>query len=1311
MASLRASESPECVKKRLDQSKTSMVSLRASESPECAKNRLDQSKTSMASLRASEPSECVKKRLDQSKISMASLRTKIVSVENAMLNFHVQINEGPDYVCTVCHRMMYKLSVSAYNRANYSKCSPDIIESVQLLEYVSSDGNQWVCRTCDRVLRNGKLPAQAKANNLHLPPVPPELACLNALEVRLVCLRVPFMKMVALPVGKQRCIHGPAVNVPSKLNAICNLLPRLPSQTELIPIKFKRKLHFKGHYLYDYVCPQRVMRALTWLKSNNPLYSNVLINFEWEVDASKDDSDLFTGLTGDSSNAEANINSKKSVVVTDYDLHYNVMVDLANDNNYTIIDVPGRPGDCLFDCVARQLPSDFSEHVDGTALRAMTVEYLYRNPCVNGIHRVYFVSDDALGIPNGATVTSEEKWQLYLHGLAADMWADHVAIQAVADVLNVAISILSSITKDTVLVSPLDQGLTSQCTLNVGLIHEQHYVAFDTCSSVSSNNQTDKLCNDGTCETISDETFEEGDQHSRLITGGSQTCTFLLSDEPECQIHSIAPAEGQHPMNIIKDVHFELMCNPDKFPFGMGCFNETRTQKLTYRKYFQQRLLDVDGRFARDLDYLFAAQYIVESKQIFDDASNFIWRQKPSTQLTARDAKSSSKIEQNVRNDKAYAFLKNVRGSPPYYQKTFYELLAMIRQLGTPTWFFTLSAADMKWPDTIRMIARQHGVSYSDDDIKNLSFEERSKWLRQNPITATRHFQYRLATFFKEFLKSSAHPLGEIVDEAVRIEFQNRGSPHAHCVLWVKNAPKFGEQTDQEVCDFIDKYVSCSIPEEEGQLKELVLSLQKHRHSSYCKRNRKCRFSFPHPPSTCTLIARPPIDTELPNYSDALIKVRQHLLQNNIDISLAELFQCTNVDPSHYEQGLRNTTRGNKVVLQRDPCECNINNYNSSVLLAWQANMDVQYVMDAYACVMYVASYIMKHEKSMGELLKQVANEVRDEDLSAQLRKVGTAFLTHREVSAQETVYRILSMPMKRLSRTVIFVDTNPKHQRIAVLKRLDMLNRMEDDDTDVFQKSLVDRYQHRPSQIGSMSFAEFAAKYVTRYQRGDDEVTDTIPNSDDSDETVSSQIVLTNGYGRMSKRRREAVIRFRRYNKDAEPSNWYRAKLMLYHPWYNEDVDLLGGYDTYEQHYNSVRDAAVAVEQKYSYANVDDISYDFDGFPEHAWDQMAPSNQEGQLRSMNEGTDNLTDLSQEDLLANARILAQSSDAGRIQSRYESAANASEIQPNEYRQMMRQLNDKQKEIVMFHRNWCKEAVKALRNDQPVKPYNVFMSGS
>ena len=97
--------------------------------------------------------------------------------------------------------------------------------------------------------------------------------------------------------------------------------------------------------------------------------------------------------------------------------------------------------------------------------------------------------------------------------------------------------------------------------------------------------------------------------------------------------------------------------------------------------------------------------------------------------------------------------------------------------------------------------------------------------------------------------------------------------------------------------------------------------------------------------------------------------------------------------------------------------------------LAWQANTDIQYVLSTYACVtsMYVACYITKTDRAMGQLLKRVASEARTEELKQQLRKVGSTFLTHREVSAQEAVYRILSLPMKQpeqICHSVSFVDT-----------------------------------------------------------------------------------------------------------------------------------------------------------------------------------------------------------------------------------------------------------------------------------------------
>lgn len=86
----------------------------------------------------------------------------------------------------------------------------------------------------------------------------------------------------------------------------------------------------------------------------------------------------------------------------------------------------------------------------------------------------------------------------------------------------------------------------------------------------------------------------------------------------------------------------------------------------------------------------------------------------------------------------------------------------------------------------------------------------------------------------------------------------------------------------------------------------------------------------------------------------------------------------------------------------------------------------------------------------MGEVLKAVSNEVRTEELSTQLHRVGMAFLTHRVVSAQEAVYRILSLPMKSLSRSVLFVDANQKSQQIAVLKDTNTLNELDNNDTDI---------------------------------------------------------------------------------------------------------------------------------------------------------------------------------------------------------------------------------------------------------------------
>ena len=114
-------------------------------------------------------------------------------------------------------------------------------------------------------------------------------------------------------------------------------------------------------------------------------------------------------------------------------------------------------------------------------------------------------------------------------------------------------------------------------------------------------------------------------------------------------------AEGEKPLNILTDVKFEAMSNPDKYSYSTGTFSCNRPRSFST---FNQKLLDVDGRFARDLDYVFVAQYIVKTKQLLDNGNNFVMGQKSSRQFTAAQAKNQEILSHFMQNDKANSFMQ-----------------------------------------------------------------------------------------------------------------------------------------------------------------------------------------------------------------------------------------------------------------------------------------------------------------------------------------------------------------------------------------------------------------------------------------------------------------------------------------------------------------------------------------------------------------------------------------------------------------------------------------------------------------------------
>ena len=196
-----------------------------------------------------------------------------------MQKFLDKVREGPDYVCCVCNRLLFRHQVLNCKREQHNNrkttatiadqcinenylhtCNDNCIMPCQWMD--SPRGQLWICYTCHYKISKGEVPPEYAGNNLMVPPIPAELTCLNSLEQHLVALNIPFMKMLALPKGGQNGVHDPVTCVPANIVETCNFLPRSNMEGSLLHSKLKRKLTYKGHYEYQFVDTMRVRQAL-----------------------------------------------------------------------------------------------------------------------------------------------------------------------------------------------------------------------------------------------------------------------------------------------------------------------------------------------------------------------------------------------------------------------------------------------------------------------------------------------------------------------------------------------------------------------------------------------------------------------------------------------------------------------------------------------------------------------------------------------------------------------------------------------------------------------------------------------------------------------------------------------------------------------------------------------------------------------------------------------------------------------------------------------------------------------------------------
>ena len=124
-----------------------------------------------------------------------------------------------------------------------------------------------------------KMPDQACANGLQLHDIPQDLQNIMPLERRVISPQIPSITILIMrQYGGHYKVNGPPVNVPATLDQIIDILPHMPSDLQLHPIKLKCKLEYKSHSMFDMIHRDHVISAIAWLKEHNSHYADIQLN-------------------------------------------------------------------------------------------------------------------------------------------------------------------------------------------------------------------------------------------------------------------------------------------------------------------------------------------------------------------------------------------------------------------------------------------------------------------------------------------------------------------------------------------------------------------------------------------------------------------------------------------------------------------------------------------------------------------------------------------------------------------------------------------------------------------------------------------------------------------------------------------------------------------------------------------------------------------------------------------------------------------------------------------------------------------------
>lgn len=621
---------------------------------------------------------------------------------------------------------------------------------------------------------------------------------------------------------------------------------------------------------------------------------------------------------------------------------------------------------------------------------------------------------------------------------------------------------------------------------------------------------------------------------------------------------NIAPGHQATPVNVIYDRHAEELSFPSIYfgeprRFNMGV---SVSPYMIATSEIRRR----DRRGATPQKILYVAMKILRLRMV-NGIHRTIRNVSVKENVTRRMLEVTESLkEYDIQN---FAFMKTVPNSDQYWASRKRDLFAMIRQLGKPTVFVTISANEIHWMKLLTILLKL-SKKYPRKTAKDLNISERCALVSDDPVTCCIYF-YKLVGTLMKMLKSkqSYNPFGNyfVKDYFLHMEFQHPGSPRAHMLLWLNEDPR--ETVSENMPRTIDLVKKLSSVARDDVPNDSIYANQIHEHTFNCKKQGEttCRFGIPYWPMLTTRVLVP-----IPQFDE-----RHQLLQQKAEdlrmslskrqyTSMDEFLNVNGLNYDSYLDIVRSTLRRPTLLFRRNFDEFMTNTFNPYLAGEANSNIHIQFILDEYSCAEYILEYVNKSARGMSDLRRKLTTMMQehpDLDYTGQLKALSYNLLNAVEMSAQEAAWYLLRQPMSETSRQVVYIPTVWPRERQCHRKRRQQTDResIDGDSTDVWTKNIVQRYEERPESLEQVYLAEFASWYATANDFVDEEGDAHV--DDDEDSEAVSETRTSSAPKEYRRRLLERVIRYRRYDID-DTVNYKREMVLLYVPFRNEMSEIV---------------------------------------------------------------------------------------------------------------------------------------------------------